>query len=1029
MTHPFHRPHDGHVSIRRTALALAIAAGCALAGQVYAQASTGAIFGTAPAAPGETVLIQSDSGVTREVPVDASGRYSAASLPLGSYKVSLKKDGAVVESRENVGLTVGAGTQVVFAGASAANATNLGSVTVVGNALPAIDVSQVDSRTVINSEQLAKLPIARSAESVAILAPGVNTGSSYFTSPTGQVLVSFGGSSVAENAYYINGFNTSDPLHNFGGLTLPYGAIDQEQVMTGGYGAAYGRSDGGVINQVGKRGTNEWHFGAQVVWQPKFAESDPDNAMYPTGPAFLSGPNGRQGQMFWTRQDNKSWEHVEDAYFGGPLIKDKLYIFGAVEADHIDSGVNVSDRITNTEQTYSYSRPKWYGKIDWNITDSNILELTGASNKSTYSGNTYAYAYTPDSAKGTRGDYLGPATYTKDGADMWVAKYTGYITDSLTVEALYGKMTQTDYSNAEGGDAAYITNSSFQNPALLPAGSSGINGTQINQTVDDPRSHDKTSNLRLDVNYKIGSHSITAGIDNLSVNAIDIGTTPSGPGYYWVYGQGDPNTPISTLPGEGVGAPGGAGYYVAQTIYSNSASARVKQHAQFIEDAWQINDRILLNIGIRNDQFTNYNPDGVPYLRLTRPQWAPRLGASWDVFGDSSLKIYGNAGRYYLDEPANVAIRGAAGSTFTSQYFTYSGIDQVTGEPTGLTQIPQDRYPGVSANNEFGIPPDPKTVTSRNAKAEYQDEYIAGFDKTLDAFGQKWVYGAKGTYRVLRNDLDDVCDDNTIQAYAVQQGLDPVAALGSTGCYIMNPGKSAQINVSNGAGGYSILNIPWSAWGMPDLKRKYVALNTYLEHPFDGKWYGRIDYVWSHNFGNTEGSVRSDIGQTDVSQTEDWDNAGVMTNSNGSLANDRRHQLKMVGYYQVTPEWMIGGNVQILSGTPKTCLSYFGPDQTDPFGYGVAYHFCGPDGTPAPYGSTGRTPWQEIVSLNGEYRPEWAGKKLAFDVMVYNIFDKQVVTQYRQGSVSGPGTPSVNWQTPLSYTTPRYVRFSVSYDF
>jgi hypothetical protein len=95
----------------------------------------------------------------------------------------------------------------------------------------------------------------------------------------------------------------------------------------------------------------------------------------------------------------------------------------------------------------------------------------------------------------------------------------------------------------------------------------------------------------------------------------------------------------------------------------------------------------------------------------------------------------------------------------------------------------------------------------------------------------------------------------------------------------------------------------------------------------------------------------------------------------------------------------------------------------------VAYHFCGPNGTPAPYGSTGRTPWQEIVSLNGEYRPEWAGKKLAFDVMVYNIFDKQVITQYRQGSVSGPGTPSVNWQTPISYTTPRYVRFSVSYDF
>ena len=1023
-----HRP-AGRALARHTALAVAIAAGCALTGQVYAQASTGAIFGTAPAAPGETVLIQSDSGISREVAVDASGRYSAASLPLGTYKVSLKKDGAIVETRSNIALTVGAGTQIAF-GPSAENAKSLGSVTVVANALPAVDVSQVDSRTVINAEQLAKLPIARSAEAVAILAPGVNTGSSYFTSPTGQTLVSFAGSSVAENAYYINGFNTSDPLHNFGGLTLPYGAVDQQQIMIGGYGAAYGRSDGGVINQVGKRGTDEWHFGAQVLWQPKFAEADPDNAFYPTGSAFRpNSAGGRQGQMYWTRQDNKSWEHVEDAYFGGPLIKNKLYIFGALESDHINSGVSVANRSTNTETTYSYTRPKWYGKLDWNITDTNILELTGASNKSEYSGNTYAYTYTPTTAVGTRGAYLGPATYTKGGADMWVAKYTGYITDSITVEALYGKMTQTNYSRAAGGDDPWVGGASFQNPALIPAGSSGINGPQINQTIDDPRAHDKTSNLRLDVNYKIGSHSITAGIDNLSVNSIDIGTTPSGPGYYWVYAAGDPNAPISTLPGNGVGAPGGSGYYVSKVIYSNSASARVKQHAQFIEDAWQINDRILLTVGIRNDQFTNYNPDGVPYLRLTKPQWAPRIGASWDVFGDSSFKVYGNAGRYYIDEPANVAIRGAAGSTFTSQYFTYTGIDPVSGSPTGLTQIPQDRYPGVSANNEFGVPPDPKTVTSRNAKAEYQDEYIAGFDKTLDAFGQKWVYGAKATYRVLRNDLDDVCDDTVIQDYATRQGLDPVAALGSTGCYIMNPGKSAQINVSNGNGGYSILNIPWSAWGMPQLKRKYVGLNLYMEHPFENNWYGRVDYVWSHNFGNTEGSVRSDIGQTDVSQTEDWDNAGVMTHSNGSLANDRRHQIKFIGYYQITPEWLIGGNVQLLSGTPKTCLSFFGPEQTDPYGYGVSYHFCGPNGTPAPYGSTGRTPWQEIVSLNLEYRPDWAGKKLAFGAMVYNLFDQQRVTQYRQGSVSGPGVTSVNWQTPISYTTPRYVRFSVSYDF
>ncbi len=1012
--------------LRRTALTMAVAAAFGMTGQVLAQSTTGTIFGTAPVAAGETVLIQNANGLNREVPVDSSGRYAAGALPLGTYTVTLRQNGKTVDQRNNVTLIVGAGTKVSFGGAP--NTTTLNALTVTASALPAIDVSQVDTRTVVTSQQLARLPLQRSAEAVALLAPGVNTGSGYFTGPTGQTLVSFGGSSVAENAYYLNGFNTTDLLHNFGGLTLPYGAIDQEQVLTGGYGAAYGRSDGGVLSLVGKRGTNEWHFGAKVLWQPDFGMADPANQFYPSGPQFKANANGgRQGQIYRYRARNKSWEHIEDAYFGGPLIKDKLFIFGAVEADHIVSGNDVANVNTQTDTTYSYSRPKWYGKIDWNINDNNILEFTGASNKTSYSGNVYSYTYTPGQNRGTRGAYLSPATHTKDGADAYIAKYTGYLTDNLTVEALYGKMTQTNYTQAAGGPDAYVINSQFQNPAYAPP--PGYVGTQTAATANDPRAHDKSTNLHLDINYKVGNHSITAGIDNLDVRAIDIGTAPTGPGYFWVYGQGAPNLPISTLPGESVGAPGGQGYYVAQEIYSNSASVRVKQTAQYIEDKWQVNDRLLLSLGLRNDQFTNYNPAGAAYLRLTKPQLAPRLGFTWDVYGDSSLKVYGNAGRYYLDEPANVAVRGAAGSIFTDQYFTYTGIDPTTGAPTGLTQITQSRYPGVSANNEFGQPPDPKTVTSKNAKAEYQDEYIAGFDKSLNMFGQKWVYGAKATFRVLRNALDDVCQGDTLAAAATQQGLDPVAAQGS-GCYIMNPGRLSTFNVPNATGGgYSTLTVPWSAWGMPRMKRRYGALGLYLEHPFDGKWFGRIDYVWSHSYGNYEGSVLSSIGQQDVSQSEAWDNSGVMTYSGGSQANDRRHQLKAYGYYQLTPEWLIGGNLQVLSGTPKVCLGYFGAQQVDPFGYGGSYHFCGPNGTPAPPGSTGRTPWQEILSLNAEYRPAWAGKKLAFDAMIYNVFDQQKITQFRAYSESGPGTTSVNYQVPLYMTQPRYLRLSVSYDF
>ena len=86
---------------------------------------------------------------------------------------------------------------------------------------------------------------------------------------------------------------------------------------------------------------------------------------------------------------------------------------------------------------------------------------------------------------------------------------------------------------------------------------------------------------------------------------------------------------------------------------------------------------MLLSLGVRNDRFTNKNNFGATYLDA-KDQWAPRLGFAWDVNGDSSLKVFGNAGRYFLALPNNVAIRGASASTFTREYFNYTGIDPTT---------------------------------------------------------------------------------------------------------------------------------------------------------------------------------------------------------------------------------------------------------------------------------------------------------------------------------------------------------------
>jgi outer membrane receptor for ferrienterochelin and colicin len=995
----------------RTRLCLLIAMALA-SGGAWAQSTTGSIAGQVPAGLGDTVTIQSSTGLVREVPVDNRGRYVATQLPVGSYTVTLKRGGEAVQTREHVGLRVGAATEVSF---SAPQTTNLAGVNVTASTIPPIDVTAVDSRTVINAEQLRKLPLGYSAEAVALLAPGAADNTGGFHTATGGSLVSFGGAGANENAYYINGFNTTDPLKSEGGITLPYGSIEQEEIYTGGYSAQYGRSDGGVINMVGKRGTNDWHFGAQASWEPASARASATDLYYEHGLPTTPGQVEKYGSLYDARSRNGYWVTTYDAYLGGPLIKDRLFFFASAEMSRQQGDTLGAVTSTAPYTAYRYDMPKWYAKVDWNINDSNILELTGASSKREYSADNYRYDY----ANYQRGDVFSQAAHTKTGGRLWTAKYTGYLTDDLTLTAMYGKLKTDDFSQVPGDPSlVYIGSPDQQNP--------GLNGgvprytSQTANRITDPGRGNRTSNLRVSLEYKLGQHTLTAGIDNLNAAALKQGFLSSGPGYYWTYQQTDnPNNPLNT--GLGVGATadfpnGQGGYYVTKGVYYRVANVRTSERAQFVEDNWQVTDRLLLSLGLRDDQFTNYNAAAQAYIKQ-KNQWAPRLGFAWDVEGDSSFKVYGNAGRYFLASPLEPALSAGSSSIQTTQYFTYGGI-AADGTPTDLTAMSGP----VSANSNFGQMPDPKTVVSKDLKAMYQDEYILGFSKTL---GSQWVYGAKATRRILRSAIDDFCDLDAIVAKAAELGI----TLGpdNNGCHLINAGTSNTFIVSDENGQLREVPMTRQELGFPKLKRNYYALDLFLEHPFDGKWYGRFDYTFSRSYGNSEGMTQSDVQSDGPQESADWDNGPIMTWSNGDQGNDHRHQLKAFGYYQFTPEWMVSGTVRLSSGQPKVCLGLF-PGNQDPAGYGSSYHYC--DDQPTPPGSTGRLPWQRQVDLGVRYAPAFAEHRLALHLDVFNLLNAQAVTNiypsyYRDSS----GSPNPLYGTARVSQAPRYARFSVTYDY
>jgi len=1033
---------------RHTALAVALS--MSLGGVAMAQSTTGSIFGQAPAAAGETVSATNTSGLTREVAVDSSGRFQISNVPVGVYTVSLKKDGAIVDTRKNVALSPGAGASISFA-AAPAGTTSLSAVTVQANALPSIDVSNVNSSTVITAADLRKLPVSRNAESIALLSPGTTSGSSYFTGPGNHALVSFGGSSVTENAYYVNGYNTGEPYKNLGGFQLPYGAIDQQETLTGGYNAKYGRSDGGVINQIGKRGTNEWHFGAQVAWEPRFLEGTPTNNYYghPAVPASTSQVNyalenpDLAGTLHQYRNDNKQWQTIYSAYLGGPLIQDKLFMFLAAETTKTQSN-NVEVASAGLVQYNRDKDTKFYGKLDWNITDSNILELTALNNQSsTGAGKTYAFDY--DTLKS--GAFVTPNDVVKDNAQFYLAHFTSYITDAATLSILYGKARFQDptiYGESSVSSLPYISRPYNENPALLPPGTgpNGITNGQTNTSWSSDKASNGTHGLRVDFDYKLGDHDLAVGIDNMSYQARNQGPNQQNPfnpalNYYWRYLTGN---------------------RVQAREIGWQTSMTMTQKAYYLQDEWQVTSNLLLSVGVRNDHFTNYNDLGKAFVD-EKNQWEPRIGASWDVNGDSSFKIYGNVGRYYLALPDNAAERAANISTYLTTNYNYTGID-ANGVPTGLTEIiPPGATTGtISPDGEKGLPKATDEVTARNLKPEYLDEFILGFDKKLN---DNWNYGAKAMWRDLKTAIDDECSPTRIAQKMMKDGTIPQnddpydneyynSLYGASYCRLINPGQTNTILVRSDDGTKSnIVSMSQQDWGyIQGVKRKTGSLNLYLEHPFDGKWQARIDYTFTRGFGNTEGQVRSDFGQADVSKTEDWDSWQLMDGANGELANVRKHQFRIRGAYQISDEWLVSGTLLAQSGYPKECLGYYGTGGSGDAYYGVGgpgdpsgynnygsgnYHWC--HGVRMPAGSIGHTPWTKQLNLGVHYTPAFADHKLGINLDVFNVLNGQKAVQSDPTGESAydPDSNTISignsYGDGIFFQPPRTVRLSVTYDY
>ncbi len=247
-----------------------------------------------------------ETQVSHKQQTDGSGHFGFLSLQPGRYVVKISKTGFATTIQENLTLTVGRVASLKLS-LQVAGTTQ----SVVVTAEPLLDVANTSSTTTLDEATIATTPVlGRKFEDLLTLTPGV----SIVQGPDGDEININGQRGVFNNISldggdYNNGFFGEQSGGQRAAVDITLEAVKEFQVVASGANAEFGRTAGGVINVITKSGTNTLH-GSLFHYQRLEALT-----------AHTS--DGKPLTNFHREQFGGS--------AGGPIVKDKLFLFGAGE--------------------------------------------------------------------------------------------------------------------------------------------------------------------------------------------------------------------------------------------------------------------------------------------------------------------------------------------------------------------------------------------------------------------------------------------------------------------------------------------------------------------------------------------------------------------------------------------------------------------------------------------------------------------------------------------------------------------------
>ena len=675
----------------------------------FAQVTTSSLSGRVVDQNGEPVIgaavvaLHEPSGTVYGAVTNADGRYTIQGMrPGGPYKVDFTCLG--YQDAAYTGITLQLAETFSLNAKIAESSEFLEGTVIVADATSKFAAQErTGAVTNINNGQITAIPtVNRSITDVTRLSPYGGNGMS-FAGSDGRTA-----NFTVDGANFNNNFGLSDKLPG-GGNPISIDAIEELQVVISPYDVRQTNFIGGGVNAITKSGTNTFKGTAYIYHKNENMMGD-----------AVDGE-----QIAGARDKNRSTTY--GFTFGGPIVKNKLFFFvnaemiktptivnrwrGSVDGEADEN--NFISRTTNDDlkkvsqfvsDKYGYDTGSWtdfpanesnykiLARLDWNITQKHHLALR--------------YNYTLNNAwnspnassmdGGTRSAYSRISLYSMSFANAmysmknlvhtWSLDLNSRLTDNLSNQflATFSKLDDVRGSNSEEFPFIDILDGSGDTNNYMAL---GYELFTWNNAV-----HNTIANVKDDLTWYLGKHKVTAGL-NFEYQMADNQYMRNGTGYYRYKSVNDfingatPEIVCLTYGYDGEQFPAARVQFYKTGIYA--------------QDEWNATDNFKLTYGLRldglffnnGDLMTNqaiydltYYPKAYNYqeTHIDTGKWptakvtfSPRVGFTWDVFGNKSLKVRGGTGLF----------SGRLPLVFFTNMPTNSGMVQYQAQLSGKTKI------------------------------------------------------------------------------------------------------------------------------------------------------------------------------------------------------------------------------------------------------------------------------------------------------------------------------------------------------